>query len=817
MTLQADGNDWVTSSAIQLEAGSFHPLTLEVDKVKDNMTLSWETQETTGQGREPIPEVYLYPKTLVDHLQGVYVRFLKAASLASSLKLSAADIAYLAAWNAYQIGGDGWLNSLAVTGAPDQGQLGDWRDRLAMLLRFAQTKADLVADDRLVAALAAQGQEDAGIDPDLLAVTRWDPASVDSLLKRFGLDKMYDHLGDPETFLRVADASRWLRLLGVSADALIAAATNDPDGPTTRAFQAALRARYEEAAWLAAIKPINDEMRRLQRDALVAYILQGMRGTNPDIDTADKLFEYFLMDVSMEPATLTSRIRHALSSVQLFIDRCLMSLEPRVAPSVLDSQEWAWMKRYRVWEANREVFLWPENWLEPELRDDQSPIFKELMNELLQGDVTDDKAAEAYLNYLGKLEGVAKLQPVGLHLDENPDAQDPRGDVLHVVARNPSTHKCYYRRCELWKSTGTGSWTPWEEVKGDIEKDAPVLPVVWRNPNDPGSGGRLFLFWLRFYKQKDLSAPDVPQSGDTATIMKGANALGAAAGTYSTYASLSYSEYHNGKWQPAKTSDVNAPVLLSGVPVPASAFALDAYVEPQGLRINVISSGPYTEYSPYGGFLLVNTHSVPSGWSSLDATAWTTEVLARYVLLEGRPIRLFSPVVADIDGGVRTDPDTFTVVYAPDGTNEQTEQQQRPVVRSNGADPLNFLASTPLIVVPQFLLSDAWQAPLLYEDLRYAYLITTQKSVPRTKDWTVYVPVAPSAVAREVPPLYRNGGDPAVRLPGYGAVDPVPVESAAAGTGGIRMMLPTQGAVRFGAGRIGATGLLQVNGFNKVS
>ena len=30
--------------------------------------------------------------------------------------------------------------------------------------------------------------------------------------------------------------------------------------------------------------------------------------------------------------------------------------------------EWEWLKRYRVWDANRRVFLYPENWLEPELR-----------------------------------------------------------------------------------------------------------------------------------------------------------------------------------------------------------------------------------------------------------------------------------------------------------------------------------------------------------------------------------------------------------------------------------------------------------------
>ena len=30
--------------------------------------------------------------------------------------------------------------------------------------------------------------------------------------------------------------------------------------------------------------------------------------------------------------------------------------------------EWEWPKRYRVWDANRKIFLYPENWIEPELR-----------------------------------------------------------------------------------------------------------------------------------------------------------------------------------------------------------------------------------------------------------------------------------------------------------------------------------------------------------------------------------------------------------------------------------------------------------------
>ena len=30
--------------------------------------------------------------------------------------------------------------------------------------------------------------------------------------------------------------------------------------------------------------------------------------------------------------------------------------------------EWEWPKRYRVWDANRKIFLYPVNWIEPELR-----------------------------------------------------------------------------------------------------------------------------------------------------------------------------------------------------------------------------------------------------------------------------------------------------------------------------------------------------------------------------------------------------------------------------------------------------------------
>jgi hypothetical protein len=37
---------------------------------------------------------------------------------------------------------------------------------------------------------------------------------------------------------------------------------------------------------------------------------------------------------------------------------------------------WNWRKNYRVWEANRKVFAYPENWSEPDLRQSPEPQFE---------------------------------------------------------------------------------------------------------------------------------------------------------------------------------------------------------------------------------------------------------------------------------------------------------------------------------------------------------------------------------------------------------------------------------------------------------
>ena len=102
----------------------------------------------------------------------------------------------------------------------------------------------------------------------------------------------------------------------------------------------------------------------------------------------------------------TSRIKQAISSVQLFVQRCLMNLEGDVEISESAGKEWGVDEELPRVGANRKIFLYPENWIESELRDDKSEFFVELQNELLQNEVTEANVENALVNYLQKLDEV---------------------------------------------------------------------------------------------------------------------------------------------------------------------------------------------------------------------------------------------------------------------------------------------------------------------------------------------------------------------------------------------------------------------------
>lgn len=253
-----------------------------------------------------------------------------------------------------------------------------------------------------------------------------------------------------------------------------------------------LKSRYTEKAWVKTGTEIREGLRERQRDALLAFVT-----AHSNASDGDDLYAHLLLDVEMSACTLTSRIKLALSGVQLFVQRCLMNLEPHVDLSTLSEDEdesaewgeWEWRKNYRVWEANRKIFLYPENWLEPDWRDDRTPIFRELENELRQSDLTAETSETAYLNYLHKLEAISNLEIVAIC--DGARKQTGTVNEYFIFGRTHSQPKELYFRKYIREPE---SFTPWEKVEVDFEGDH--LVPVFRN-------GRLFLFWPIFQEKQE--------------------------------------------------------------------------------------------------------------------------------------------------------------------------------------------------------------------------------------------------------------------------------------------------------------------------
>ena len=340
-----------------------------------------------------------------------------------------------------------------------------------------------------------------------------------------------------------------IKKLGVSAQQCIAYAKPALKPEDSISIKQAVKAKYENDQWLDIARPIRNILREKQRASLVAYLLAHPDPSkNQNWTDVNDLYAYFLIDTEMSPCQMTSRIKQANSSIQLFVQRCFLNLEEDVSTSIIiDSTividekwfEWKWMKNYRVWEANRKIFLFPENWTEPELRDRdyKSQFFKEMESELLQNDVTKETAEDALLHYIEKLDSVARLEICGMYhqKEAGTDSENSRQlpivtDVLHIFGRTLGKPHTYYYRRRLESSR----WTPWEKVDLDIEGDH-LIPVVWNR--------RLYLFWPIFteFAYEQHTIPDEGKPGKPPEKY------------YKIQ--IAWSEYKSNKWSAKKVAD----------------------------------------------------------------------------------------------------------------------------------------------------------------------------------------------------------------------------------------------------------------------
>ncbi|MEG4576203.1 neuraminidase-like domain-containing protein [Microcoleus sp. N3A4] len=248
------------------------------------------------------------------------------------------------------------------------------------------------------------------------------------------------------------------------------------------------------------LEPYQDRINVKKRDALCDYIIARQK----DLKFKDlhDIYAFFLLDVEMSGCFRTSRLVCAISSLQLYVHRCLINLEQsdlklnpnivdiQVNPALIPADEWDWRKNYRVWEANRKVFLYPENYIEPDLRDNKTPIFQELEDELLQQKITKESAEAAYKKYVSQFTELAHLKIAGSYYYEHENTKTKtKTKTYYFFGRTQQDPPQFYYR----KWIDNKVWTVWEKIELAINSER-VAAVIHL--------GKLYLFWVEIKTQE---------------------------------------------------------------------------------------------------------------------------------------------------------------------------------------------------------------------------------------------------------------------------------------------------------------------------
>ena len=558
--------------------------------------------------------------------------------------------------------------------------------------------------------------------PETALLLRWDAdetTAIHDALFSTPSDLLVRGDDDEVAFVRVARAMGYLARLQLSAAAALGLRVSSVSPGAAQVLSRSLRDRLDEDRWRVFEKGVQDALRERTRDALAAR----MR-LHYGFASAEDLVGQYLCDVWVSACGRTSRIKGALGAAQAFAQRALLGIEAGAGgPLVISAskvKEWeTWRRWYRVWEANRKVFVYPENWLEPDLRTDASPLFKQLRSELLQGDLDAERAEAAFVHYLEGLEELTHLEAAALFHEDVILPDGARSHRLYLLARTRSEPRRYYLRERI---DGDG-WTPWEKVEADISSEH-ILPVVFQR--------RLFLLWPLF----EVGGPN----RDRVSFR------------------MAWSVREGGTWRPARRSTQVFPTvvppqgeadtqgMIAGrqFRFRARAFGADLLVAvDQVSPIAGLSGEDTTMYQPRS---LLRFDGGLHDWRIVESVeSWSTPVPTKPLVPPGAVwvgqdfVDAWNgerPAAPDIEDPVSATALLIQVPIAEPGDDENTYLVDPGAPEERAATVLPVLGHTPTayrIVSPHSPKVFSTSEPFVFEDATRAFLFLPKTSRPQSK------------------------------------------------------------------------------------
>jgi hypothetical protein len=248
------------------------------------------------------------------------------------------------------------------------------------------------------------------------------------------------------------------------------------------------------------------------------------------IRSADQLYEYLLLDTKIGPDVMTSPVGEAISSLQLYINRCLGGIDPDVnneAGSLMVEEskpggflyDWPdYNQVFSTWAGKERLQYYPSTYLSPELRYNKTELFKTLEDTINQGRISDSRVEKAFQQYVLGFEELANLETISGH-QSGSNLTAESFDTFYFIGRSKnSPHSYYWRSCDMAVRDDqgmitSGAWSQWMKINVPATNahDNFMSPCWFNN--------RLYVCWVaREQVGMTTATPPQPEFGYASCI-----------------------------------------------------------------------------------------------------------------------------------------------------------------------------------------------------------------------------------------------------------------------------------------------------------
>ena len=234
-----------------------------------------------------------------------------------------------------------------------------------------------------------------------------------------------------------------------------------------------------------------------RRSALLEYCIgQASSMGYSFVKTPADMLELLRIDPLDTYAVKSSKVAEGTSCAQQYINAVYRKLEvgfdTHRFPST-DLEQWQLYNNYPDWAAVQLITLYPENYINPFVRQRKTSLFKNLENDLNQTRLNADSVQAALQNYLQVFEQTCDLDVISCYMD---GVTPSRANYYFVGRQRVQPFQYFWRKAEIeltpsCTAVNPAAWGEWQPV--EIQPANRVLdmrPVFWN--------GRLCLVWAEW-------------------------------------------------------------------------------------------------------------------------------------------------------------------------------------------------------------------------------------------------------------------------------------------------------------------------------